>query len=244
MFHFVFTDQSVRMYIIMVLAAVLTGYLLAAILLLRQKVSFEYIMYSIMLNTFFMLAGGMIYTIVAKPSLLFELSFPYIPGMSSTGAGIGMIAGTVLISVLIPFEKEAFLNSYALVTPLIYAIAKIGCFFAGCCEGFAYEGFWAADYTLKSEKDGIYFPIQLTETVVFFLIFVVGFVLHLSQKRKYLTVTLLILSLSAKFLLEYLRNEHVGKIVTTNQIACGILLVIVGIFLFHKKKVNKIPPRC
>lgn len=235
MFHFVITDQSVRMYIIMVLAAVLTGYVLAVVLLLKQKVSFEYIMYSIMLNTFFMLAGGMIYTIVAKPSLLFELSFPYIPGMSSTGAGIGMIAGTMLISLLIPFAKEDFLDSYALATPLIYALAKIGCFFAGCCEGFAYEGFLAVDYTLKSEKDGICFPVQLAETVVFFLIFVIGFVLYCTKKRKYLTVTLLILSLSAKFLLEFLRNEHVGKFVTANQIACGILLVVVGSFLLYKK---------
>lgn len=235
MFHFVITDQSVRMYIIMVLAAVLTGYLLAVILLLRQKVSFEYIMYSVMMNTFFMLAGGMIYTIVAKPSLLFELSFPYIPGMSSTGAGIGMIAGTVLISILIPFAKEAFLDSYALVIPLIYAIAKIGCFFAGCCEGFAYEGFCAVDYTLKSERDGICFPVQLAETVVFFIIFLIGFSLYLSRKRKYLTVTLLMLSLSAKFLLEFLRNEHVGKIVTVNQAACLLFLAVALICILYKK---------
>ena len=94
MFHFVITDQSVRMYIIMVLAAVLTGYVLAVVLLLKQKVSFEYIMYSIMLNTFFMLAGGMIYTIVAKPSLLFELSFlnsPFriFPGCQVREQGLG-----------------------------------------------------------------------------------------------------------------------------------------------------------
>ena len=59
--------------------------------------------------------------------------------------------------------------------PLLYAVGKIGCFIAGCCYGIEYYGIGNVvyNYVPKSEIIGLHlFPIQIVESIVFFLIFI------------------------------------------------------------------------
>lgn len=239
MFRFVFTDQSAFVYPMMLILAIISGYSLAVILLIKQKVKFEYIIYSIMLNSVLMFFGAVMFTLVTAPSILEELSFPFLIPLSSAGAGMGMLTGTLLISFLVPFAKKEFLYSYGLSVPLIYAISKIGCFFAGCCKGITYEGILAADYNLKSRASGVHFPVQLAETIVFMFIFAFCFILYIRKKTKYLMVILLLFSALAKFSLDYLRIAHVGKIITINQIACIIFILFAVVWLLSIIKKNK-----
>lgn len=232
MIHFVITDKSVYVYSVMLVFSVFAGFLFSCILLKIRKVCLEYIIYSVMLNLILMLSGAALFTILANPSVLKNIAFPYIIPLSSAGAGIGMFVGTLLIAFIIPAARKEFMNCYALSIPFIYALSKIGCFFAGCCEGIPYEGVFAVDYTLKSNHDGIRFPVQLAETIVFLGIFIVCFALYIYKNTKYLFLILMSLCAIGKFSLDFLRNAHVGKLFSINQIVCVVFLFIALIWFF------------
>ena len=72
---------------------------------------------------------------------------------------------------------------------------------------------------------------------MFFMIFVICNYLKKSKNAIYITI---ILSALAKFLLDYLRYEHIGKTFTINQGYSIILIVVaIGIFVFNKIKEKK-----
>ena len=65
------------------------------------------------------------------------------------------------------------------------------------------------------------FPVQIIETIIFISIY---FVIN-KIKKNIVTITLL-LSVSAKFILDFLRYSHIGKILSFNQIVCLIIAVV------------------
>ena len=60
----------------------------------------------------------------------------------------------------------------------MYAVGKIGCFFAGCCYGIEYNGFLNVTYNYSAiaPKGISLFPIQLLESIVFLIIFLYTFI--------------------------------------------------------------------
>ena len=119
--------------------------------------------------------------------------------------------------------------------PLMYGISKIGCFLAGCCYGIKYNGPLSITYkySLSAPKNISLLPIQIIETITFILIY-----LYISKKKKenknIIGITLLLCGLS-KFLLDYLRMNHIDKILTVNQIV-SIPFIIIGLILYFKEK--------
>ena len=117
----------------------------------------------------------------------------------------------------------------------MYGISKIGCFLAGCCYGIKYNGPLSITYkySLSAPKNISLLPIQIIETITFILIY-----LYISKKKKenknIIGITLLLCGLS-KFLLDYLRMNHIDKILTVNQIV-SIPFIIIGLILYFKEK--------
>ena len=157
----------------------------------------------------------------------------YSIGLSSYGGAIG-----VLISAII-FEKMnkyngVFFKSSTLSLPLIYSFSKIACFFAGCCYGIPYNGLFNVIYT--EELNISLFPIQLVETITFFVIFLVC---YCNKSNKYIIPTTMLLSALSKFILDFFRYSHLNKSLSANQII-SIIFVIISIELFLKeRKLNK-----
>lgn len=155
-------------------------------------------------------------------------------GLSSYGGGIGVILSAYIFEKILPLNNQ--LKKYAIISlPLVYSISKIACFVSGCCFGIPYDGVGHIIY-----KDGLnipVFPIQIVETIVFFIIF-----LYCNNKRKsknIIEITILICSI-AKGLLDFLRYEHLTKIITFNQIISIIVCLLLLIeFIYKKKLVNK-----
>lgn len=152
-------------------------------------------------------------------------------GFSSMGGAIG--AMTAALSMELIFKhKYKILDSQVRVLPLIYSIAKIGCFCVGCCRGISYNGHFCVSYPDSlGEK---YFPVQLTETIVFMIIFILGVTL-LRNKHFILIV---ILSMAAKVSLDFLRLSNKGSFGFT-QWVCVIFLIGMLVYWFLQERKTK-----
>lgn len=149
-------------------------------------------------------------------------------GLTSYGCGIGVI---ILSLILRKYLNINDLFKYTIISlPLTYSIAKIGCFFTGCCVGIPYSGILSITYIDKSNIS--LFPIQLLETIVFFIVFLICN--KLKNKKNIIYITLIMCSI-CKFLLDFLRYEHIYKPITINQII-SILIIGFIVILYKKKK--------
>ena len=154
-------------------------------------------------------------------------------GFSSYGGAIGIILSAIIYERIIPMNNKLIKNSI-ISLPLIYAIGKIGCFIAGCCHGIPYNGILSVTYT-----EGLnipVFPIQITETFFFIIIFLI---LNKYRNNKYIIELTIISSALTKFLLDFLRYDHLTKIITVNQIFSIILILIAIIILIRKRNTKK-----
>jgi hypothetical protein len=123
-----------------------------------------------------------------------------------------------------------FSRASLVVAPLIYAVAKLGCAYAGCCHGFDYTGPFSLSYN-NTRVIGEFFPVQPIGTIVFLAIFIYA---HKSRKP----FRIIILCALAKFFLDFLRFGHNQALISFNQIAC-LVIVIIAIFykLLRKKNI-------
>lgn len=115
--------------------------------------------------------------------------------------------------------------SFIVSAPLMYGIAKIGCFMTGCCHGKEYFGPLAVTYHNKYE--GTYFPIQIVESVIYILIFVISFLLAFKMKNKIQVIAIIFaIMLPVRFVTEYFRYYNEGTIISPEQI-----LVLIAAFV-------------
>ncbi len=159
-------------------------------------------------------------------------------GLSSMGGLVGMYIGVLLSSVVNRNygETRVMVENCTFALPLMYSISKIGCLFAGCCHGIEYNGFLSLHYISDTGAEMAVFPVQLLETIAFFIIFVAGIVLYKMHSRKSLYVTFG-LSVSAKFILDFFRESHNGKVLSFNQLLCVILwAVMIAVSWLYKRR--------
>ena len=153
-------------------------------------------------------------------------------GFSSYGCLIGVMVSALLFENLLQAKGKVIKYS-VLSLPLIYSIGKLGCFIAGCCNGIPYKGLF---YVVYPDRLNIpQFPIQIVESIVFIILF---FILNKFKNKNNIVYIAAISGVLLKFLLEFLRYNHVSKILTVNQIFSIILIIGIIVFYFIKKKKN------
>lgn len=123
--------------------------------------------------------------------------------------------------------------------PLAQAIPHIGCIFAGCCCGYHTQ---SAIGIYNPVLDDVLFPIQLLESLVAFIIFLIC--IYYSKREHYrgsgrVFPLFLILFGSTRFFLEFLR--HNDKVFAGISILAfhAALMVVVGVLWWiwlHKKR--------
>lgn len=194
----------------------------------KDKVDNKNIFLYIIMYISFAIVFGKLYTVIT------DIAHPNIfkAGLSSYGGLVGVVIASIIFEKILPLNNKII--KYTVISlPLTYGISKIGCFIAGCCYGIPYNGLLSVTYTngLNIEL----FPIQLLETIVFLIIFFI--VNKLKNKTNIIYITLLLVSIF-KFLLDFLRYDHIKKLITVNQIFSLILLIGVIIILIYKKLKN------
>jgi len=152
-------------------------------------------------------------------------------GLSSYGCLIGAVLSAIIFEKIVPCDKK-LIKYNILSLPLTYGIAKIGCFLAGCCYGIPYSG--PLSVTYSNGLNIPLFPVQIVESIVFILIFLI---INKYKNNKYIVMYCAFSGLIGKFLLDFLRYDHVTKQFTTNQYVSIILIigVIIWSFLYYKK---------
>ena len=180
--------------------------------------------------------GAKYFTLLTNPSKYIGVEF-YKVGLSSYGAVIGIILMLLLFSKQYKKKFGELIYIFLPSIPLMYSIGKIGCFLVGCCYGIEYNGPFSIiyNYSYSAPKGISLFPIQLLEAIVFMLIFIY---IYRNKENKYnvkfIGKTLVICGAS-KFLLDYLRESHVGQIISINQIVSLIFIILGLYFIFENK---------
>ena len=102
--------------------------------------------------------------------------------------------------------------------------------------GIPYNGIFSVTYV-----DGLnisLFPIQIAETISFLVIFIVC---NSLKKNKWITYITLIVTILTKLFLDMLRYDHLRILITPNQIASIVLLVIViAVYIYNFAKSLKV----
>lgn len=228
-------NTKIPLYGILVLTGILSGlyimYKNVKTLNYKKEENYGLILY-ILLGTLF---GAKYFTLLTNFNKFKDnIDFKKI-GLSSYGAIIGILILLIIFAKQYKKNFKELINNILPAIPLMYGISKIGCFLAGCCYGIKYNGPLSITYkySLSAPKNISLLPIQIIETITFILIY-----LYISKKKKenknIIGITLLLCGLS-KFLLDYLRMNHINKILTVNQIV-SIPFIIIGLILYFKEK--------
>jgi phosphatidylglycerol:prolipoprotein diacylglycerol transferase len=97
-------------------------------------------------------------------------------GFSVLGSIIAIISTAIIYCRLYAIPLLPFFDLIALFAPLLHAIARVGCFFAGCCYGITCIHSWATTYTNPDclAPLGINLhPTQLYSAVLLLFLFII-----------------------------------------------------------------------
>lgn len=210
----------------MLILSILLNVVLVLIISKKFKYNFSEIVSMILVDTVGILIGGLLYTEIVYKGV----------GFSSLGGVIGGLIMLFIYSLILKKDYKYMLLLFMPSIPLMYAVGKIGCFVAGCCHGIPYDGFLHVTYnnSLVAPKGINFFPIQILETIVFFVIFILIIRKYIKNDISIkLIMKEIIICGMAKFILDFLRYDHVSKLITSNQIMCLVLVVISSVYLIR-----------
>lgn len=160
------------------------------------------------------------------------------------GGLIGGILGMYIYTRKYKLPTIDYFDTAASVVPLGHAFGRVGCFFAGCCYGMPYSGKFSVTYTATAGLTPLntpLFPIQLVESFLLIIAFVVLYIVTLKypQKRGLPTVLYVVIYSVIRFVLEFFRGDKerggIGFL-STSQIVSLLLLASCVIFLVCVKK--------
>lgn len=226
-------EFTVSPYPFFFIGSFVVAFIVACVVLHAEKIPRQIIVFDLMLVLLMTMFGAVMFGIIRSGFKAGILE----AGFSSLGGAIGLILASVTMAFIYPQGKDALIRAFILVLPLMYGIAKVGCFLIGCCHGIAYEGPLAVSYNNYLMKTGSIFPVQLAESITFIIIFVIGVFLYRKYKKLLVPIVLALCSIG-KFSWDFLREEHIGKVLTTNQVIC-IVFLIISILIYIIDKVKK-----
>ncbi|MBQ5932977.1 MAG: prolipoprotein diacylglyceryl transferase [Lachnospiraceae bacterium] len=231
--------NNISPYAIMFLLSFLISFMIAVIMMIRKGVDKKNALFSAMFNFICSLYFAYLFSVVTSGDILKYLKSV---SFSSIGGLIGVAVGVIVLSFLFKEYRSPLIKAYALVIPLMYSISKMGCFLVGCCYGIEYDGPFSVTYSgrLAHRPDVELFPVQLTEVLVFFVIFLFGLILEYKIRSKYSVSILVIICALAKASLDFLRSSHVDQIISVNQAACIVIIIISLIVQLCVKRIKKV----
>ncbi len=172
-----------------------------------------------------------IYNYIEDPSKGFRFN----GGITFLGGLIGGAACFLLVYVISKrWRKSGSLAEIFALVPccitIAHAFGRVGCFFAGCCHGVAWNGFCAVKFPHLAYT---VHPTQLYEATFLLLLFGVMSWLFL-KKKFYHNMSVYLISYGIwRFCLEFIRGDHRGELVSgiSPSQFWSLLMVVLGIAL-------------
>ena len=198
-------------YSIIIIGALIIGFAVTILRIVKSGVSKQTILYTGLLT--------FVCTIVTSLIFGFKISSDGIgAGFSGLGAAVGMIGGVFVSGLIIRDKPDIVMASFISSAPLMYGLAKIGCLLAGCCHGKEYYGPFAIVHT-GGDHAGSFFPAQIIDMIAFLAIHIFAVILTGKMKNKVHAVYIILaVTIPVRFLLEYLKYTHDGSLISSGQV--------------------------
>lgn len=161
---------------------------------------------------------------------------------------LGAFFGAKLANV----DIQPYCTAITPCIPLAHSFGRIGCFFAGCCYGFAYDGILCTSFPAAGIYQNV-FPVQLMEACCNFILFAALTKYTRKPRPKYRVMYVYLISYAfIRFLLEFARGDLVrgsaGGLSTSQWISI-VLFFLSGILLLLQRPLSTMaashagPPR-
>jgi|SRR5581483_13828 len=162
--------------------------------------------------------GGRILAIISEPAL-YPRIYDYVALWQGGFSAFGSILGVIFIA---PFYVRSLglpivplCDLIAIYAPLFQAIARLGCFFAGCCHGLPTHFFINVTYvhpeTIAIPNIPLH-PTQLYSSCILCIIFLLLFLViqYRAKKPGLIFCTYLMLAAAERFIIDFLRADRIG----------------------------------
>ena len=110
--------------------------------------------------------------------------------------------------------KVKLLNIFAIVFPFSLSGSKLACLSGGCCHGIEGEGLFFIKFSWIPKTNPNYlksfFPTQALDLIIYLIIGIVLYRLHVKQKSDKLFLLFLLFYSIGRFLSEFTRGDNVG----------------------------------
>ena len=250
-----FLGYEIATYGLLISIGLCLGILVSLYLGKKRGYSLEDIFFTYLYGIIGLVVGGKLFYLLINFSSLWEnrnviFSDPKVimnilsGGFVFYGGLIGGFAFAYLYSKQFKVSFNALLEVIVPSIPLIHAVGRLGCFSAGCCYGIHYEGpFSVIFHHSPIAPLGIsLFPIQLFESFLNLMIFIVLFTFAKKLKSAHFLAGLyLILYSISRFHLEYLRGDierGFQWLLSTSQ-WISLILCALGVYLMVIDRKNR-----
>ncbi|MDU5106453.1 prolipoprotein diacylglyceryl transferase family protein [Clostridium sp.] len=236
-------------YSLMIISGVFIGNILAYMVIKKKKLCLEdFIMVEVYGLAFGMLGAKLLYLWVSKDMIswnrIFEKEYFLTlmeGGFVFYGGLFGGIIGVIIAHVIHKIDVKLYFENLIFCIPLVHAFGRIGCYFAGCCYGIPYSGFFHVRYhnIQYSLCDIDLFPVQLVEAIGLFILAIVFYNLT-NKKAEMKNVYLYFVFYSIlRFIVEIFRfDSQRGSLwmLSTSQWISLFIFLAMSIVLFIKNK--------
>lgn len=230
-------------YLTFIIISIVVNYLFVMYFAKKKNIDKNLIVTSIIYEIFGIIIGGKLFTLFLSIGKVEDLSFFNFLKLGFTSYG-GLIGGLLLLFIFIiqfKLNKLEMLGVYIVPVPIMYSISKLGCLFAGCCYGKPYSGVFNIKY-INSEtisSNVTLFPIQLLETITFFISFIYIAYCYLKDENlnKVIGKCFVICGI-LKFIGEFFRASYNGILTSVNQ-QISIIFILIGILFYIRKSKEK-----
>lgn len=194
------------------------------------------------------LIGARLLEFVSEPDAYehwYEIFFLWQGGLSILGAIVGIICIVPFYLKKIHVPVLPTCDLVALYAPLLQAIARLGCFFAGCCYGKVTSHFFAVMYTnpVSFAPHGIAIhPTQLYSSIMLFIIFLFMYFIgqKIAKKTGDIFAMYLILASMERFIIDFWRNERImiNSFLSFHQLVALTIFIVVVLHIIKNNYTN------
>ncbi len=162
-------------------------------------------------------------------------------GIVFYGGLIGLLLSYSFLSKVVKQDNH-IMDIVAVCIPLFHSIARVGCFFSGCCFGKESCSQIAVNYTTRVLGETVTarrIPVQLIEALFNFLLFF--YLLKLLREEEWKQENILrrylLLYSTGRFIIEFFRGDLVRGVIRSISFS-QVISILIWIYLFaiHKKK--------
>lgn len=244
---------KIPMYGLCILAGLIIAFIISYFLIrLEKKCFWDFVILSAMAGAFGVLFSKILYILVTYPVKdFFRIFISVIIGKDKSnlfggfvfyGGIIGGLIGLILGKYIAHCKLSDYIDLFGLLVPLVHSFGRVGCFCAGCCYGIRYDGIFSVKYTnpLSSVPTGVgIFPVQLLESLLVFILFLILLFLYLKGKKNIIFIYLISYGI-IRFFTEFLRYDNERGLIFGISISQYIIifLIIFSIVCLIIKKIK------